>query len=168
MSGSASAGGCDSPRRLTRGAESLTRCPCDNEGRSASAIASRPERGRSTPEGTICVWSLLSWQSASASSTRPCPRERLLECVSRGAQQALGRPLLERRCSDLPITGLGGRCLRWSRIVGLPKPSLSAVGVRPCDLARYVRYADDWDWLRACRLGSTSPGGASCYSSGSC
>ena len=30
--------------------ESPTRCPYDNEGRSASAVASRPERGSSTPD----------------------------------------------------------------------------------------------------------------------
>jgi len=33
--------------------------PCDNKGRSAATVASRPERGSSTPEGvTSALWLL--------------------------------------------------------------------------------------------------------------
>src|SRR5450755_3100625 len=41
--------------------ESPTRCPYDNEGRSAPAVASRPECGSSTPTAEVChPW--LQWR----------------------------------------------------------------------------------------------------------
>jgi hypothetical protein len=52
--------------------ESPTRCPYDNEGRSASAVASRPERGSSTPTPATAARLPLRCAMGSAQTIRSC------------------------------------------------------------------------------------------------
>jgi hypothetical protein len=76
--------------RIPRLSPLARRCPCDNEGRSASAVASRPERGSSTPirvtpacwplrtrSGDVVGWlgvvALRSQQKRVTASSQECP-----------------------------------------------------------------------------------------------